>query len=65
MAIRLYLLEVAEGKPQLFLLSLNGGEAIQLTRFKYGAGNPKFSPDGKQIIFLQASRLETCLMIPY
>ena len=42
---------VAEGKPQLFLLSLNGGEAIQLTRFKYGAGNPKFSPDGKQIIF--------------
>ncbi|HEX7844391.1 MAG TPA: S9 family peptidase, partial [Chitinophagaceae bacterium] len=41
----------ADGRPQLFLLSLDGGEAIQLTKFKYGAGNPRWSPDGKQILF--------------
>jgi dipeptidyl aminopeptidase/acylaminoacyl peptidase len=42
---------LADGKPQIFLLSLDGGEATQLTKFKYGAGTPKWSPDGKQIIF--------------
>lgn len=40
-----------EGKPQIFLLSLEGGESRQLTRFKYGASNPKWSPDGKQLLF--------------
>ena len=40
-----------DGKSQLFLLSLDGGEAMQLTKFKYGTGNPKWSPDGKQILF--------------
>ena len=40
-----------DGKSQLFLLSLEGGEAVQLTKFKYGAGNPKWSPDGKQVLF--------------
>ena len=33
-----------DGKPQIFLLSLEGGEAIQLTKFRYGAGTPKWSP---------------------
>ncbi|PZR27270.1 MAG: S9 family peptidase [Citrobacter freundii] len=42
---------VAEGKPQLFLLSLGGGEPRQLTRSKYGASSPRWSPDGKQILF--------------
>jgi Tol biopolymer transport system component len=28
---------LAEGKPQIFVLPLDGGEAIQLTKFKYGA----------------------------
>lgn len=41
----------ADGKPQLFLLSLDAGEAIQLTKHKYGASNPHWSPDGKQILF--------------
>lgn len=41
----------AEGKPQVFLLSLDGGEALQLTKSKYGAGNPRWSPDGKQLLF--------------
>ncbi len=40
-----------EGKSQLFLLGLEGGEAIQLTKSKYGASSPKWSPDGKQLLF--------------
>lgn len=40
-----------DGRSQLFLLSLEGGEAVQLTKYKYGASNPKWSPDGKQILF--------------
>ncbi len=41
-----------EGKSQLFLLPLNGGEAIQLTRSKYGVSSPRWSPDGKQVAYL-------------
>ena len=41
----------AEGRAQIFLMALDGGEPIQLTRFKYGAGNPRWSPDGKLILF--------------
>jgi len=47
----LVFVRVTEGKPQLFLLSLNGGEPRQITRSKYGASSPKWSPDGKQILF--------------
>ena len=39
------------GKPQVFILSMEGGEPMQLTNYKYGASNPKWSPDGKQILF--------------
>lgn len=42
---------LADGKPQIFLLSLDGGEAIQLTKYKYGAGAPKWTANGKRIIF--------------
>ena len=38
-------------KPQIFLLSLSGGEAMQLTKIKSGASGPVWSPDGKQIAF--------------
>ncbi len=48
---QLAFVRLAEGKPQIFLLSLDGGEAVQLTKFKYGAGTPQWSPDGKQILF--------------
>jgi dipeptidyl aminopeptidase/acylaminoacyl peptidase len=41
----------ADGKAQLFILSLAGGEPMQLTKFKYGASFPQWSPDGKQIVF--------------
>ncbi len=40
-----------KGKSQLFVMPLNGGEAYQLTEWKYGAGNPAWSPDGKYIVF--------------
>jgi dipeptidyl aminopeptidase/acylaminoacyl peptidase len=40
-----------DGKPQVFVLSLDGGEPIQLTRFRYGASSPHWSPDGKEILF--------------
>ncbi len=40
-----------DNKPQVFLLSMDGGEAVQLTKYKYGAGTPRWSPDGKKILF--------------
>jgi dipeptidyl aminopeptidase/acylaminoacyl peptidase len=40
-----------EGKPQVFVLTLEGGEPMQLTRFRYGASSPRWSPDGKEILF--------------
>jgi dipeptidyl aminopeptidase/acylaminoacyl peptidase len=48
---KLAFVRAAEGKPQIFILPLDGGEAFQLTKFSYGASNPKWSPDGKQILF--------------
>ncbi|MYD09475.1 MAG: S9 family peptidase [Chloroflexi bacterium] len=41
-----------DGKPQLYLLPADGGEARQLTRFKRGAGGGlAWSPDGGKIAF--------------
>ncbi|KEO72525.1 S9 family peptidase [Anditalea andensis] len=40
-----------ENKPQIHLLSLNGGEAQRLTDHKYGATSPIWSPDGKKILY--------------
>jgi len=40
-----------DGRGQLFLLNLDGGEAIQLTKSRYGAGSPRWSPDGKQLLY--------------
>lgn len=48
---QLLFVRAVEGKPQLFLMSLDGGEAIQLTSNKYGASGPQWSPDGKTIAF--------------
>ncbi len=52
----------ADGKPQLFLLSLDGGEAMQLTKHKYGAGSPRWSPDGKQLLFSASVPLKDMLI---
>ena len=47
-----------KGKSQLFLLPMQGGEAIQITHFSYGAFEPVWSPDGKKILFASAIALE-------
>jgi len=40
-----------KGKPQIFIMPLDGGEAFQLTDLKYGASNPNWSKDGARILF--------------
>ncbi|ASU35698.1 peptidase S9 family protein [Mucilaginibacter xinganensis] len=40
-----------KSKSQIFLLSLKGGEPVQVTADKYGASSPQFSPDGKKILY--------------
>ncbi|MFI5337374.1 MAG: prolyl oligopeptidase family serine peptidase [Opitutales bacterium] len=38
--------------PQLYLLDLAGGEAERLTGFTLGVRAPKWSPDGRQLLFV-------------
>lgn len=40
-----------KGKPQIWLLPLEGGEARQLTFMEHGVAAPIWSPDSKQILF--------------
>ena len=40
-----------EDKPQIYLLSMDGGEARQLTETPRGTSAPVWSPDGKSIAF--------------
>jgi dipeptidyl aminopeptidase/acylaminoacyl peptidase len=47
-----------DGKSQIFLLALDGGEPIQFTHFRYGALTPKWSPDGKQLLFAARIKLQ-------
>jgi dipeptidyl aminopeptidase/acylaminoacyl peptidase len=42
---------VEKEKPQIYLLSLAGGEAMPLTKLDTGAGSPRWSPDGTKILF--------------
>jgi dipeptidyl aminopeptidase/acylaminoacyl peptidase len=44
-----------DGTPQIFLLSLSGGEPYQLTDLPSGARQPTWSPDGTRLLF--ASRV--------
>ena len=44
--------------PQIAVLSLAGGEAWTITDLPKGAGNPIWSPDGKQIAFLSSTTSE-------
>src|SRR6476661_3756935 len=47
--------------PQIFTLSMSGGEPQQITDHKYGASTPKWSPDGKQILFSTSLNLNEML----
>ncbi len=47
-----------DGHPQLYLLSLAGGEAQQLTDLPKGAGPAAWSPDGKTIAFVSSTTPE-------
>ncbi len=45
-------------QPQLFMLSMDGGEAWQFTSLPRGAGGPQWSPDGKTIAFANGATSE-------
>jgi dipeptidyl aminopeptidase/acylaminoacyl peptidase len=44
--------------PQLFMLSLAGGDSFQFTKVTRGAGQPQWSPDGKMIAFVNSANPE-------
>jgi dipeptidyl aminopeptidase/acylaminoacyl peptidase len=44
--------------PQLFMLSMAGGEAFQFTSLPRGVGGPLWSPDGKMIAFYNGATTE-------
>lgn len=43
-------------KSQIFVIPTSGGEAVELTKFKLGAGEPVWSPDSTRIAFAAATR---------
>jgi dipeptidyl aminopeptidase/acylaminoacyl peptidase len=45
-------------QPQLFMLSMAGGEAFQFTSLPRGAGGPQWSTDGKMISFYNGATAE-------
>src|SRR5437016_7669041 len=45
-------------QPQLFMLSMDGGEAWQFTSVPRGAGGPQWSSDGKMIAFVNGATAE-------
>ena len=59
---QLAFVRTVEEKPQIFLLSMDGGEPWQLTKNKYGASNPKWSVDGKQLLFSSSIPFQNLLM---
>jgi dipeptidyl aminopeptidase/acylaminoacyl peptidase len=43
--------KIGKGKPQIWLIPADGGEARQLTFMEHGASSPIWSPDSKQLLF--------------
>lgn len=58
---RLAFVRAVDGKPQIFILSLGGGEAWQLTKSALGAFNPKWSPDGSRILYASSIQFKELL----
>lgn len=50
----LVFVRTTDSGPQLFVLSLLGGEPRQITSFEFGTASPQWSPNGDRIVF-QAS----------
>ena len=46
--------EHGKGKPQVWLIPGDGGEAHQLTFMPHGASNPTWSPDSRRLVFSAA-----------
>ncbi|MBA3825264.1 MAG: PD40 domain-containing protein, partial [Ktedonobacterales bacterium] len=42
---------LGKGKPQIWVIPVQGGEARQLTFAEHGAGAPLWSPDGTRVLF--------------
>ncbi|MEJ7671243.1 MAG: hypothetical protein WKF59_00590 [Chitinophagaceae bacterium] len=58
---QLAFVRTVDSRPQIFILPMEGGEARQFTRNKNGASNPKWSPDGKNIVFSSSISLSDYL----
>jgi len=52
--LRLAFLALADGKPQIFLMPMDGGDAWQLTKTPAGVQQFSWSPDGSRIAFVTA-----------
>ena len=48
---RIGFVRTVDGTPQVFVLSLTGGEPYQLTDFAHGVSRPAWAPDGDQLLF--------------
>lgn len=40
-----------DGRPQIWILPLRGGEAFPVTAAEFGAGGPVWSPDGRKLLY--------------
>lgn len=58
---RIAFVRTIDGKSQIFVLSLKGGEPQQVTKYKYGAASPRWSLDGKKILFSSSIPLNDLL----
>lgn len=53
-----------DGQSQLYLLPLDGGEAVKITQREQGARNPKWSPDGRRLLFSSSYSHAELLAMP-
>lgn len=58
---RLAFVRAHDGRPQIFVLSFEGGEPMPYTDHSRGASGPNWSPDGKKLLFSSSVRLQDLL----